>query len=88
MELAITSGRLNTSRGDDQMSRWMMWALMGVVVGALVVAGCGEADSCGGTTADVYARNTVEGGQVVDVHIVPGAPGSLPDTSNHTAQVE
>lgn len=68
------------------MQRWMMWALMGVVVVALMVTGC-ESSSSDPGTADISCRNAVEGGHVVDVHIVPGAPGSSPSIFERTPDV-
>ena len=75
------------------MHRSMMWALMGMTVTALVVAGCEDSnfftdggDNDGSSTVIVY--NGIMGGDPVDVHIVPGAAGSEPDITNHTAQIK
>lgn len=61
------------------MNRWMMWVLMGVTVGALVLAGCGGTDYTNSPL--VRGRNaSVDIGRV-DLYVIqndePGNPTSL-----------
>ena len=60
------------------MSRWMMWALMGVTVGALVLAGCSGSSGVG---PRVRARHMAPDIGRVDLYVIrndqPGNPTSL-----------
>ncbi len=57
------------------MKRWMMWVLMGVTVGALLLAGC----SSGGSTSNpqVRARHSAADIGRVDLYVIPNdEPGN------------